>query len=96
MLLQKPIAKNDIVTIKLITGEEMIAGFESHDTDLVIVTKPVSLGQGPQGVGFMPWMMSAKAERIELNRRNVLAIAPTDPEIAKQYTQSTTSIQLDI
>lgn len=96
MLLQKPISKNDTVTVKLITGEEMIACFEAESDGVITVSKPVSLGQGPQGVGFMPWMMSARAERVELNKNTVLAMAPTDEEVAKQYTQSTTNIQLDI
>lgn len=94
MLLQKPVTKNDVVSIKLITGEEMIATYDSETDAVITVSKPSALGQGPQGVGIMPWMMSAQPERIELNKNTVIAMAATDEEIAKAYTQATTNIQL--
>jgi len=94
MLIQKPIAKNDVVSLKLITGEEVIACFNSDTDSIVTVEKPATLAQGPQGMGIIPWMMSAKADKIELNKNTVIAMAPTDEEIAKAYTQATTNIQL--
>lgn len=94
MLIQKPLAKNDVVTCKLLTGEELIATYESETDTVLTVHKPATLAQGPQGMGIIPWMMSAKADKIELNKNTVIATAPTDEEIAKAYTQATTDIQL--
>lgn len=94
MLLQKPIAKNDVVTLKILTGEELIATYDSETDSVVSVHKPATLAQGPQGMGIIPWMMSAKADKIELNKNTVIAMAPTDTEIAKAYSQATTDIQL--
>lgn len=94
MLLQKPVAKGDTVTIKLLTGEELIANFAGEDDKSVNVEKPATLAQGPQGMGIIPWMMSAKADKVSLNKSTVIAMAATDEDIAKSYVQATTNIQL--
>lgn len=94
MLLEKPISKNDVITIKTIAGEEVIATFIDETDNHLTVGKPTSIAQGPQGMGMIPWMMTAKAEKISLNKNSVVAYSLTDNEIAKGYTEATTGIQL--
>lgn len=94
MLLQKPITKNDIVTMKLTTGEEVLASYVEEDSEEITVSKPATIAQGPQGMGIIPWMMTSKAEQVNINKRTVIAMAPTEKEIANAYTEATTSIQL--
>lgn len=95
MLLQKPIAKNDIITIKLTTGEELIAKFlEESDTQLV-VERATTMAANPQGgLGLVPWMMSAMPEKISLNKSTVLAYTQTVKEIADKFVEATTNIKL--
>lgn len=94
MLIEKPITKNDTVSIKLTSGEEVIACFiEETDTKLT-VEKPATIAQGPQGMGIVPWMITSKTEKISLNRNSVVAYTVTEDEIAKAYIQATTNIQL--
>jgi len=95
MLLQKPIAKNDIITIKLTTGEELIAKFlEESDTQLV-VERATSMAANPQGgLGLVPWMMSAMPEKISLNKSTILAYTQTVKEIADKFVEATTNIKL--
>lgn len=94
MLIQKPIAKHDVVSLKLLTGEEVLGSYLSDNSDVVVLEKPATIAQGPQGMGIIPWMITSKAEKIELNKNTVIAMALTDDEIAKAYAQATTSIQL--
>ena len=63
---------------------------ESHIT----VSKPSVLAQGPQGMGMIPWIMSAQSQKITLNKSNIVAQISTDEDIAKSYTQATSSIQI--
>jgi len=95
MLVQKPIAKNDIITIKLTTGEELIAKFiEDSDTELV-VERATTMAANPQGgLGLVPWMMSAMPDKISLNKSTVLAYTQTVKEIADKFVEATTNIQL--
>jgi len=95
MLVQKPIAKNDIITIKLTTGEELIAKFiEDSETELV-VERATTMAANPQGgLGLVPWMMSAMPDKISLNKSTVLAYTQTVKEIADKFVEATTNIQL--
>jgi hypothetical protein len=94
MLVQKPAGKGDTVSIKLITGEELIAVYADENENSITVEKPATLATGPQGVGIMPWIMSAKPDKVSLNKSTVIAMATTDEDIAKSYVQATTNIQL--
>ena len=48
--------QNKVYTIKLMSGEELIARVKQEDgvTELI---KPRTVGMGPQGFAMMPWMM---------------------------------------
>ena len=94
MLLEKPIAKNDIVSIKLITGEEILGVYKEETAEKLTLGKPATIAANGQGMGIIPWMMTTKAEKIELNKTTVIAIAQTDEQISKAYTEATTNIQL--
>jgi len=94
MLIEKPIKEGSIITCKLTSGEEIIARFESGDETHIVISKPSVLAQGPQGLGMVPWIVSAQAEKITLNKNNIVAQTSTDEEIAKSYIQATSSIQI--
>lgn len=94
MLIKKPISKGAVITIKLTSGEEVLARF-SEDTDTVLdVDKPATIAQGPKGMGIIPWMMTSQTASVKLNKSTVVAYAATDDEIAKAYTENTTDLKL--
>lgn len=94
MLIQKPISANDIVTIKLLTGEEVMATLINNDGDTITVKKPSTIASNGQGMGIVPWMMTSRTESVEINKTAVIAMALTEEEIAKAYTETTSSIKL--
>lgn len=94
MLLQKPIKAGDCTSIKLISGEEILASFVEETESQLIVEKPANLVPGQKGLGIVPWFMSTKAEKVNLNKATIVAFARTEDEIAKSYTQATTNITL--
>lgn len=94
MLIQKPISVNDIVTIKLLTGEEVMATLINNDGDTITVKKPSTIASNGQGMGIVPWMMTSRTESVEINKTAVIAMALTEEEIAKAYTETTSSIKL--
>jgi hypothetical protein len=94
MLIQKPLDQGDIVSIKLITGEEILGRFDSVTDNELHIKKPCTLAMGNQGMGIVPWMMTTQPDITKLNKNTVIAYAPTDKEIAKAYVEATSSIKL--
>jgi hypothetical protein len=94
MLIQKPLDQGDIVSIKLLTGEEVLGRYVSETDTEIHVKKPCTLAMGQNGMGIVPWMMTTQPETTKLNKHTVIAYAPTDSEIAKAYTEATSSIKL--
>ena len=95
MLLEKPRISGDVVTVKLTSGEEVIARFEEETSTGIKVTKPMMLSMSQQGEGMMPYMFTVNPTTpIVFNYAAVAVLSSTDPEFAKQYTTSTTGIQM--
>lgn len=89
----------NVVTLKLINGDEIIGREVGRSTDKITLTKTFVLRlhqttDGQVGVGMMPWMISNDAE-IEFDRRNILAgpfIPPSDME--RGYLSQSSGLQL--
>ncbi len=94
MLFDKPLKSGETVTIKLTTGEEVIARFEEENNGDVTTSKPVVLAPGAQGIGMVPWIMSAEPDKVKINKENILTYATTQKEIADKYIEMTSSIKL--
>ena len=95
MLLEKPIKQGTTISIKVTSGEEVIACYESdNDVDL-IVTKPATISATAEGkMGIIPWMMTSRVDKFSLNKNTVVAFVATEEEISKAYLQSTTDLKL--
>ena len=95
MLKEKKFEKNDILTLKLVTSEEVIAQFESEVEDQVVVKKSSIVAANPQGgLGLVPWMMSAMPDKIGINKSDIVVITETAKPIADKFIEATTNIQL--
>lgn len=95
MLLQKPHAKGDIVTIKLTSDTEIITRFISQDDNSITFEKPMAVSITPQGLGLMPWLFSADASKdITIANSQVYCTMDTLKDLADQYVEGTTGITL--
>jgi hypothetical protein len=99
MLIDKPIVKNDVVTIKLLSGEELLASFQEEKDGNYIVDKPVHLVQsaqadGQMGVQFLPYVMTSAGTSFGINKALVVTICPTAEPAAKMYLEQTTNIAM--
>lgn len=94
MLLSKPISVGETVSVKLISGEEIIARLDSEGTETIKVTKPLTISLGPQGLGMIPFMFLNGSDTIELKHAHILAMGVAKKEAADQYLQGTTGIAL--
>ena len=94
MLISKGISVGEIVSIKLISGEELIAKLEEETAEHVKVNRPLTVSLGPQGLGMIPFVFLAQSETIKLSMQHVMVIAVAKKDAADQYIQGTTGIAL--
>lgn len=94
MLIDKGFDNGDVVSIKLTNGDELIARFESENSDEVKISKPLLVTISTQGLGMIHWIFLGDRDTVNLKKNHVLAMVPSKKDAADQYLQSTTGISL--
>jgi hypothetical protein len=94
MLLEKPITAGDVVSIKLINGDEIIARLESETAEEIKINRPLALTMSSGGLGMIPWIFLGNKETITLKKDHYFVMVPSKKEAADQYMQGTTGIAL--
>lgn len=97
MLKEKETTTPEVRTIKLSTGEEIIAEFIEFSGTCMKVKRPLTLvlaemPGAPQQtqVVFTPWMLALEAEAIvKIERTHILSYAPARKDAAEQYVAAT-------
>lgn len=97
MLVTSNYKKGDAITIKLSTGEELVARLEKDDIDHLEIVKPTVLTLNPQDgkVMLIPWLMSVDVHNstpVKVGRNQIVALGIPAKAIADSYIQSTTGI----
>jgi hypothetical protein len=93
MLIQVPYKEGDVVSIKLSSGEEMIANLYKEEATTITVEKPMMIVAGEGGLGLAPYMFSVSPEaKTTLRLNSIICIVKTEENFAKNYTQQTSGI----
>ena len=95
LILNKGYQQGDILSLKLVNSDELIAKFESETDELIKIHRPLSLTMSPQGgLGMIPWMLLGSDEFITLNKTHVMAVSASKKDAADQYLSGTTGIAM--
>lgn len=94
MLIQKPAATGDIVSIKLISGEEIIGRLDEDTPEHVRLDRPKSVTIGNEGLGMMPFMFLSGSETVFIKHIHIIVMVMAEKSAADQYVQGTTGIAL--
>jgi hypothetical protein len=94
MLINKGFSLGDVVSIKLINGDEIIARFEKEDNETITINRPLALTMNGQGLGMIPWVFLGKDGSITISKANTFFVVASKGEAATQYTEGTTGIAL--
>lgn len=95
MLIQKGVAEGEVITLKLTSGEELVAKLSEETDTYYKLSKPMVIGMGQQGPGLMPYLFTVNPEReVKLLKQTVTVAEPTDEAFAKQFLESTSGIKL--
>ncbi len=91
--IQVPYKEGDVVSIKLSSGEEMVAKLVKEDNNHLTVSQPLMLVAGEQGIGLAPYMFTVKVDsKFTIKVNNVITVVKTEEDAAKMYTQQTSGI----
>ena len=94
MLKTSRFKEGDIVSIKLISGEEIVTKLGKSKDNVYEFVKPVVLSVTPQGMGLTPFIMTAEANKliVDVHESKVIAMAESQDAVVQEYTKATTGI----
>jgi hypothetical protein len=95
MLISKGVSEGEVITLKLTSGEELVARLVEEGHDFYKLSKPSVIGMSPKGPALMPYLFTVSPDKdIKLGKSAVAVVAASDKEFADQYMQGTTGIAL--
>jgi hypothetical protein len=95
MLIDKGVAVNEVITLKLTSGEELVAKLVQETDTYYKLAHPQVIGHGPKGPGLMPYLFTVSPDKeIKLLKSTVTVSEATDKQFADQFIQATTGIKL--
>ena len=95
MLISKGVAAGEVITLKLTSGEEIVAKLSEEADTYYKLSRPMVIGMGQKGPGLMPYLFTVDPEReIKLLKTTVTVCEATDKAFADQFIESTTGIKL--
>jgi hypothetical protein len=95
MLLEKTKFKEgDIISLKLISGEEIIGKYISEDIADIVIKNPVMLAMTQKGPAMTPMMITVELDQeFNIAKSAVILRGNTVKDVADQFTFQTTGIQ---
>lgn len=95
MLIDKGVSPGEVATIKLTSGEELVARVDSETDTHIKLTKTMVLTAGPNGLAMVPYLFTVEQDKIiSLNKSTITVIAATMKPAADQYLTSTSDIKI--
>jgi hypothetical protein len=95
MLINRGIKEGEVITLKLTSGEEIIARFVEDTPQGYKISKPTSITVTPQGLGLVPFAFTVSPnDDIVIKEHAVIMMTSTEKQFADQYLQGTTGIKI--
>ena len=99
-MLQQQHTVNEVVTIKLVSGEEVIGYFVKANTTDTVLRKPVVPVPTPDGkIGLAPYIMSSDylqtgSGELGFSKQSIITTTPTSPAFTDVYIKQVSGIDL--
>jgi hypothetical protein len=95
MLIDKGVSVGEVITLKLTSGEELVAKLAEETDSHYKLSRPMVIGMGQQGPGLMPYLFTVNPDKeVKLLKTTVTVVEATDTGFAKQFLESTSGIKL--
>lgn len=84
---------DDVVVLKLISGEEVIAKIDSVQDDTIMLYRPCALGMTSNGPSLNKWIVFANKDLpVPVKLSSLLSHATPDTEVRDHYESATSNI----
>lgn len=95
MLIDKGITKGEVVTLKLMSGEEIVGKLVEETSTYYKLSKPLTLSMNQQGIGMIPFTFTGNPDKdYIIHTSAVITITNTVKDFADQYIKGTTGLEL--
>ena len=89
------IKDGDLITLKLASGEEVIAKYVSGADSYISIEKALVLMQGPQGLAFGTFFSTAEQDKpINIAKDKITSIAYINEKIQQEYNRVFSKIEV--
>ena len=89
------IKDGDLITLKLASGEEVIANYKSGADSYISIEKALVLMQGPQGLAFGTFFSTAEQNKpINIAKDKITSIAYINEKIQQEYNKVFSKIEV--
>ena len=93
MLVEKAYKVNDIITVSLISGQEVLGKLVSEDDNVVVIQRPLTVAFGPQGAAFQPFTVTGDSEgKVSFSAAKIVATLKTNKETTEAYRAATSGL----
>lgn len=95
MLVSQKYAEGDVVSFKLVNGDEIVAKIVSEEADSFKVSAPCNVVPSPQGLGLIQSLFSAREDvKITLSKSHVMFHAESLEQMRAHYIKTTTGVEI--
>jgi hypothetical protein len=85
---------DQVYTIKIANGDEMVARITAETDDTYTATRPLTVVPGREGIQMIFALFTADPEKsVTINKTQVSLIAPSRGEVCDSYIEATTGIK---
>ena len=93
MIIETPYKVGDTVSIKLTSGEEVVARYKEDKNNAMVLSKPLMVTATQKGLGLAPFMFTIGTDAtVSIDNSKVVCVVKTQDDMSKQYITSTTGI----
>ena len=90
MLIAPKIETGTVVSLKITSGEEIVAKLDAFGSEEVKLSTPFTLAVTPQGIAFVPFLIGADENvKVSIKHPNIIALTPSREEVKSAYIQQT-------
>lgn len=83
-----------IYTLKLNSGEELVAKVLKSEFGTLQVGHPLSMAMSQQGIQMVPSLFSADLKKVDINTASIAMSTEAREDVVKAYTEATTGLDL--
>lgn len=94
MLVANKYEKDDIVTFKVVNGDELVAKIVEESDEAFTVSKPCTVMPSQQGIGLLQSLFTSSLDKnVTLDKKHVIMHCPTVQDVQNHYIKTTTGIE---